>query len=89
MKAFILALLAGHALSLPAPMVEPSENGALGFRVVNREANSEGHYEAVEMVVAAITEMVRESNAYRSTLARISLLLLRSFVDRCDREFQQ
>lgn len=60
MKAFILALLAGRASSLPVPMVEPSENGAIGFRVVNGGANSEGHYEAVEMVVSTITEMVRD-----------------------------
>ena len=59
MRAFILAVLAGHASALPAPMVQPSENGAVGFRVLNQEANSEGHYEAVEMVVSAITEMVR------------------------------
>lgn len=63
MKAFLLALLAGHASSLPAPMVQPSENGALGFRVVNGEANSEGHYEVIEMVISAVTEMVRENDA--------------------------
>lgn len=61
MKAFVLALLAWHASSIPAPVVQPSENSAaIGFRVVNGEANSEGHYEAVEMVVSAISEMVRE-----------------------------
>lgn len=69
MKAVILALLAGHASSLPVPMVEPSENGAIGFRVVNWEANSEGHYEAIEVVVSAITEMVRERATYTIGIA--------------------
>lgn len=64
MKAFaLLVLAAGHASSVPPPMVQPSENGAAGFRVVNGEANSEDHYEAIEMVVSAITEMVREYRA--------------------------
>eukprot|EP00752_Nemacystus_decipiens_P006446 g5806.t1 len=57
MKAFILALLAGHASSLAAPMVQPSKDGAVGFRVVNEEANSEGRYEAIEIAVSTIIEM--------------------------------
>lgn len=64
MKTFVvIAILTAHgtASSQIIPVaVEPLAYSSLGCRIVDGKANSGGHYEAINMVVSAITEMVRK-----------------------------
>lgn len=61
MKAFVvLALLTAHETSSSqTPVAVEPLVYSLGCRIVDGEANSGGNFEAMEMVVSAITEMVR------------------------------
>lgn len=63
MRGALLILLVVHASSaLPVAVLEHLD-GAFGWRIKGGEANSMGRYEAIEMAVTAITEIVRESAA--------------------------
>ncbi len=56
----LVTLLIVHASSaLPTAVLEQMD-GVVGWRIKGGEANSFGRYEAIEMTVSAITEMVRE-----------------------------
>jgi len=60
MRGALLTLLFAHASSaLPVAVLEQLD-GVVGWRIKGGEANSFGQYEAIEMTVLAITEMVRE-----------------------------
>lgn len=56
----VLAVVTAHgrASSQTSVAVEPLSY-RLGYRIVDGEMNSGGNYEAMEMVVSAITETVR------------------------------
>lgn len=63
MKGALVTLLVVHASSAFPPAVLEQLDGVVGWRIKSREANSFGRYEAIEMTVSAITEMVREHEA--------------------------